>query len=160
MPTLAPAAVSQSDATAMPHLPVTTEANLQAKPVAEHLLPTIEQVQAAWEQFAEQYRQQEKPLIVSMLTWRPITFTYPTITHALRNNATDDEAFKQVRNQLLSFLRQQLNCPQLVLETIEVPVEEANAVKKMYTNTDRFNFLAEQFPLLNNLRNMLGLDIE
>lgn len=122
--------------------------------------PTPEQVQAAWDAFAEYYKQNGKPLVVSMLTWKPVTFQYPVITHALRTNATDADVFKEVRNELLGFLKKQLNHPALTLETIEVAATEAGASPKIYTNTDKFNFLAEQNPLLNDLRNLLGLDIE
>jgi len=122
--------------------------------------PTLAEVQAAWNAFAEYYKQNDKPLVVSMLTWKPITFRHPTITHTLRTNATDVDAFKQVRNELLAFLKKQLNYSQLTIETIEVAAKEVPVSQKIYTNTDKFNFLAEQNPLLNDLRHLLGLDIE
>jgi hypothetical protein len=128
--------------------------------VMQTLPPTTEQVQAAWDSFANQYKQNGKPLVVSMLTWKPIMFQYPVITHSLRTNATDMDAFKEVRNELLGFLKKQLNHSQLTLEIIEVAATDTSTAQKIYTNTDKFNFLAAQNPLLNDLRNLLGLDIE
>lgn len=131
-----------------------------AVPTLQTPPPTLEQVQQAWDAFAEYYKQNNKPLIASMLTWQKVSFQYPVITHALRTNATDADAFKDVRSELLGFLKKHLNDNRLELATVEVDAIEAEPLQKIYTNTDKFNFLAAQNPLLNELRNLLGLDIE
>ncbi|WP_448520564.1 hypothetical protein [Rhodoflexus sp.] len=150
-----PPVAAPKDASPLPDMPPVVA---EPQPVVEKI-PTEAQLQEAWLLFAERYKQ-DKPLVANMLTWKPISFAYPVITHALRMNATDASYFKEVRNELLGFLKKQLNNSRLELTTIEVAATENTGMQKLYTNSERFNFMADQNPLLHDLRHMLGLDIE
>lgn len=64
---------------------------------------------------------------------------------------------ERVRTELLEFLREQLKNKKIVLRTEVVEPEEK---KMVYTNTEKFKFLAEKYPLMNELKKRLGLETD
>jgi len=64
---------------------------------------------------------------------------------------------EQLKPDLMTFLRQQLLCPTLSLET---QIVKESVERKLYTDQDKFNHLAEKYPMLRELQQRLGLDVD
>lgn len=71
------------------------------------------------------------------------------------NNAVNIDILDRFRSDLISYLKRQLNNGKITLET-EVLKEDTK--RMIYTNKDKFDYLAEKNPILNQLRERLGLD--
>ena len=63
-----------------------------------------------------------------------------------------------MREQLLTYIRKALNNHAITLNT-RIVKEEAAQVQH-YSDKDKYNALAEEFPVLEKLRKALGLDVE
>lgn len=60
-----------------------------------------------------------------------------------------------IRTELLQFLRSNLNNKSLTLEAKLVQIESSEMI---YTDRERFNYLAQKYPHLKKLQERLGLD--
>lgn len=60
-----------------------------------------------------------------------------------------------IRTELLQFLRSNLNNRSLTLEAKLVQMESNEMI---YTDRERFNYLAQKYPKLKKLQEKLGLD--
>ncbi len=63
------------------------------------------------------------------------------------------------KEELLQFLRDQLDCPTLDM-TIEVDQKATDGQPKLYTNAEKFRYLSEKYPALLALKDRLGLDLD
>ena len=70
-------------------------------------------------------------------------------------NSVKTVILDRFRSDLITHLKSKLNNRHLHLET-ELTQEETSRVP--YTNSEKFDFMAEKKPILNELRNRLGLD--
>lgn len=61
------------------------------------------------------------------------------------------------RSDLITYLKSSLNNRHIKLET---ELKEDEQSKVPYTNKEKFDFMAEKKPILNELRNRLGLDTD
>jgi DNA polymerase-3 subunit gamma/tau len=62
-----------------------------------------------------------------------------------------------LRHELISFLRQRLDAPELNLDFRVAPTE----VKRLpYTAQEKFNYMVQKNPILQDLQNALGLDTD
>ncbi len=64
---------------------------------------------------------------------------------------------ERVQTELVEFLREQLENKHIVLRTEVVKPEDK---KMVYTNTEKFKYLAEKYPLMNELKKRLGLETD
>ena len=70
-------------------------------------------------------------------------------------NPVKIDILDKFRSDLITHLKSKLNNGKISLE-IEMIEEETK--RKMYTNSDKFNYLAEKNPIVKQLRDRLGLD--
>ena len=70
-------------------------------------------------------------------------------------NAVKIDILDRFRSDLVTHLKSKLNNGKLVLE-IELVKEEAK--RMIYTNKEKFDYLAEKKPILKQLKDRLGLD--
>lgn len=77
-----------------------------------------------------------------------------TITLKL-TNSVKEVILDKFRSDLVHYLKSKLNNGGLRLVT---QLLEEDAKKMIYTNKEKFNHLAEKKPILNELRDRLGLD--
>ena len=75
-----------------------------------------------------------------------------TFTSALKIMILD-----KFRSDLITYLKSSLNNRHIKLET-ELKEDQKSAVP--YTNKEKFDFMAEKKPILNELKNRLGLDTD
>lgn len=59
--------------------------------------------------------------------------------------------------ELLRFIRKKLNNSNVMLEAVIAPQE---TVKMMYTSNDKFKYLSEKYPILEEMKKKFGLDTD
>lgn len=72
------------------------------------------------------------------------------ITNPVQHNLLD-----RFRSDLTVHLKTKLNNGKINIDTEQV---EENSQRKYYTNSDKFRYLAEKKPIINQLKDRLGLD--
>ncbi len=73
------------------------------------------------------------------------------------SNPLQEEDVKSVVNEIKNYLRRELNNSNI---EITVEITQAKISKKVYTETDRFNYLCEKNPALSLLKQKFALDFE
>ena len=79
------------------------------------------------------------------------------VVEILINNKVEEDILNRFKVDLIGFLRDRLNNNQIKI--ITKFIKKSNK-KKLYTNTDKFEYLAKKNPSLNDLKTRLGLDPE
>jgi hypothetical protein len=108
-----------------------------------------------WLKYAQRMEDKGFRIIASLLTINDPTLDGTTIIHELPNDSSKLD-FEKERPELLGYLRGKLHNHDI---TINVNVNETLAVKKAYTNQDKYNRLVEINPNLELLKKMFDLDI-
>jgi len=114
---------------------------------------TEEQLRDAWEAFAEQRRKFQAEF--QMLS-QPYTVVDNVITVQLLS-PVHETMLNNIKSDLTGFLREKLR-NNTIQVTGEVQTDEDRKV--IYTNREKFDFLAEKNPMLKELRDRLGLDTD
>lgn len=116
---------------------------------------TFKDLEIHWTEFREQSKKQEKDREVNVLgqpyeldesNWK-ISVTL--------SNPVQQDILELVKPELTGFLRTAMNNSEL---TIEWEMGEIDQTKKLYTNREKFEHLAKQYPMLEDLKDNLGLD--
>ncbi len=114
---------------------------------------TIDDLKAHWEVFTirkkEEGRDSEYAVLKQEYALSENTITLK-LTNAVKLNILD-----KFRSDLVTYLKQKLDNRNIELVTELIEEEH---VKVPYTNKEKFEYLAEKKPILNKLRNRLGLD--
>jgi DNA polymerase III subunit gamma/tau len=120
--------------------------------VALHEPYTFEQLDMAWKTFTHQRDRANERVILER------TFELKDNTIQLElDNDIQISLLDEFRVELLGFLRQSLRNTNLQIATT-VAVQEQK--KMIYTQQEKFNYLAEKNPLLFELRKVLGLELD
>ena len=85
---------------------------------------------------------------------REIQFEHPVIS-ILLTNPVEETLLENFRHDFIQFLRERLQNNEL---TLLVRVQEATGKKVLYTSKEKFEHLAVKNPLVNELKDKLGLD--
>lgn len=86
---------------------------------------------------------------------RPIQLIDYSIVLRL-DNVIQEDHLNTFKAELLEFLRRNLKNN---LINIRIEIKEENEIKKLYTSKEKYLFLAEKHPVLDELRLRLGLDL-
>ena len=123
---------------------------------AQKLPLTMQNLTTFWKEFAD-VRKREKDSSTEEVTLnREFELDGQVIRIALDNDL-QQEMLSMLRHELISFLRQRLDAPELSLDFRVAPME----VKRMpYTAQEKFNYMAEKNPTLKELQDALGLDTD
>jgi hypothetical protein len=113
---------------------------------------TREEVQAAWNLFAESRKNQVGEY---NLLQRDFELTDNTI-QLLLSNPVEEPLLDGIKAELVEFLRKSLNSE----ISIEGILLKSSSKKIIYTNKEKFDHLAEKNPLLIELKERLGLDMD
>ena len=115
-----------------------------------------EELRNAWFTFAQR-KNQEGKVSEYMILNRNFELQNGTEIHLKVDNPVQVEQFNDVKAELLGELRKTLqnNKLSVVVEFVEVV-----GAKRLYTSIDKYNFLAEQYPVLTELKQRLGLDTD
>jgi DNA polymerase-3 subunit gamma/tau len=115
---------------------------------------TPEQLQAVWNEFAEQRK--NLPAEYQLLT-QPYDFTHPVITVHL-HHLVQETMLNNIRLQLSAFIRERLKNTSIQIVTKIVEIDESKRV--FYTPREKFDHLLEKNPVLREMKDRLGLDTD
>jgi DNA polymerase III subunit gamma/tau len=128
-----------------------------AEPVIVQSKPIVfEELKQAWDIFVKQLEERRRFSEFVILN-RDFTLEGTTIHLEVDNEIQTELLTTVLRTEALNFLRQKLSNSSL---HIEVVVMKEENVKKIYTQADKFNYLATKNPALLELKNTLGLDYD
>ena len=115
-----------------------------------------EDLDKTWQKFADNLKEQGKDPEYNLMIQKYELLDDCSIQIHI-NNKIEDDIFSRFKIDLHKFLKDELKNDAIKIET---RVIEQTQSKKIYTNTDKFNHLAEKNPNLKKLKSALGLDTE
>lgn len=131
------------------------EAELDLRPGMQKPVQ-MDELRTAWFAFAQR-KNQEGKVSEYMILNRNFELQNGTEIHLKVDNPVQVEQFNDVKAELLGELRRKVQNNKLNVMVEFVEVQDA---KRLYTSIDKYNFLAEQYPLLTELKQRLGLDTD
>ena len=122
-------------------------------------LPPVDEevLQRVWNELKEEKRVQERMSEYFVLN-RPITADAQHAIELVVDNPVQEDQFNSFRAEFMSDLRRRTGYRSL---TVQLSVaQQAPTARKLYTSTDKFEYLAEKFPMLREMKQRLGLDAD
>ena len=128
-------------------------------PTSTGPLPPIapEVLQTAWKQLAEERRAQEKMSDYLVLN-RTVTADAGHVIILTVDNPVQVVQFNEFRAEFTAELRRRTGHPGLTVQTQVAAA--APTGRKLYTSNDKFTYLAEKYPALQEMKQRLGLDAD
>ncbi len=117
---------------------------------------TIHKLQPIWDNLIKDLEKKRRFSEYVILN-RKFTLNGTTIHLEVDNEIQTDLLTTTLRTEVLNFLRRELQNSTIHLEVV---VAEQENTTLIYTQADKFKFLAEKNPALNELRSVLGLDYD
>lgn len=117
---------------------------------------TIHELQPVWDKLIKDLDSRRRFSEFVILN-RRFTLTGTTIHLEVDNEIQIDLLTATFRTEVLTFLRKELQNSTIHLEVVVAEQENKTLI---YTQADKFRFLAQKNPALNELRNVLGLDYD
>lgn len=117
---------------------------------------TYDGLKTAWDTLVEHLKERQRYSEYVILN-RLFELKGTTIYLAVDNEIQQELLTTALRTEVLTYLRKEVRNSTLHLE---VSILEQEKVKMIYTQAEKFNFLAEKNPALNDLRLALGLDYD
>ena len=114
-------------------------------------------LQRVWKELAEERRAQDRMSEFWVLN-RSISATAEHHIELAVDNPIQVDQFNEMRVEFLADLRRRTGNPRLTVQP--VVTEAAPTSPKLYTSTDKFEYLAERFPALREAKQRLGLENE
>lgn len=115
----------------------------------------LDQLTACWNEFADQKKSAGRDVDYTVLK-QEMTLKEDGTTILLHlTNLVNIDTLDRFRSDLITHLKSRLNNRMIKLETELV---EEKKQKMIYTNKEKFDYLAEKKPVLNLLKDRLGLD--
>ena len=105
----------------------------------------------------EDYKLHHRSLEMTVLK-QPVILEKETITFQL-NGEIQEGIFQKIKPDILQILRRKLNNYSIHLEAI-IKEEENEGKRKLYTSTDKLNYLLEKSPTLMDLKRRFGLETD
>ncbi|PWJ42145.1 hypothetical protein [Sediminitomix flava] len=116
---------------------------------------TLEKV---WFEYVIQVKRQNvSPLIVLLLEDSPVKLVGETQINVSLTNPMQVQQFQQLKPQLHNFLKDQLQNDYITLDAQVVEVKEG---KRLYTQAEKYNYLKEKYPILDEMRSLLGFELD
>lgn len=116
---------------------------------------TFEELDRAWQQFAETIPEQGR-MTSFILSTRPKLISDTTFELTVSNTLQEKE-LKRLQPDIVDFIQQRLQNSNIRMTLI---VEEETEVQRANSPEDRYRILADQNPALDKLKNGLGLEID
>ncbi|HNP18196.1 MAG TPA: hypothetical protein PKL31_07185 [Fulvivirga sp.] len=116
---------------------------------------TEEQLRAAWEAFANKAKASGRSSEYAILKQDIRLAENDTIIITFTNSVK--MILDGLKSDIITHLKSTLNNRNLKLETELIEEDDS---KIPYTNREKFDYLAEKKPILNELKNRLGLDTD
>jgi DNA polymerase-3 subunit gamma/tau len=117
----------------------------------------LEIVQKAWEELAKNKEQQGKINEQILLSNRKLEIDGQIVRFTV-DNAFQVDYLTLFKAELVEYLREKSNNSSL---TIEYSIEKKeDKTVKAYTSTEKYAYLSQKFPILSELKQKLGLDLD
>ena len=114
-------------------------------------------LEKVWREIADERRAQDRMSEYWVLN-RPVAANAEHQIELTVDNPVQEDQFNQMRTEFLGELRRRTGHPRL---NVQVVLNTAAPTgRKLYTNTDKFEYLAEKFPALREAKQRLGLENE
>ncbi|GAA4040803.1 hypothetical protein GCM10022409_28490 [Hymenobacter glaciei] len=114
-------------------------------------------LQRIWQELAEERRAQDRMSEFWVLN-RPISANAEHHIELAVDNPIQVDQFNEMRVEFLADLRRRTGNPRLNVQP--VVTQAAPTARKLYTSSDKFEYLAERFPALREAKQRLGLENE
>ena len=114
-------------------------------------------LQRVWQELAEERRAQDRMSEFWVLN-RPVTANDEHHIDLAVDNPIQVDQFNDMRVEFLAQLRRRTGNPRLNVQPVVTTA--APTARKLYTSTDKFEYLAERFPALREAKQRLGLEAE
>ena len=114
-------------------------------------------LQRVWREMAEESRAKERMSEYTLLNRTVAAGPDHRIELTLDNPVQEDQ-FNEIRTEFLVELRRRTGHPRL--NVVPVVTQAAPTARKLYTATDKFEYLAERFPALREAKQRLGLEAD
>ena len=137
-----------------PEKPVEKSISLQAEPRQSNRLFTEEELQKAWQEFAENLVE-EKLLRNTMMLYKP-KMLGNTVFEVEVNTEINKNYLDDYGNVILAYLRESLQNDDI---TMTVKISEATVVKKPLTSREIFDELVQKNPSLQKLSDEFDLEL-
>jgi len=116
------------------------------------------ELEKAWRAYLEILKTSNKSSESNLMT-KPYELAEDQKITIFIDNALEEDILERFKSNLIGYLRNSLGNDQIRIIT-ELKAKGNSKNRKIYTNTDKFNYLAEKNPNLIELKNKLGLDTE
>ena len=127
------------------------------EPVSQtNKLFTFDELQVVWDKLIKDLEARKRFSEYVILN-RKFTLDSTTIHLEVDNEIQTDLLTISLRTEVLNYLRKELHNSTIHLEVV-VSKEETKIM--IYTQADKFKFMAEKNPALHDLRSVLGLDYD
>lgn len=130
------------------------EASFSSGPVAA-IDPAV--LQRVWQEMVEERRAQERMSEYWVLN-RPVSANPEHLIELTVDNPIQVDQFNEIRVEFLAELRRRTGHPRLTVQPVVVAA--APTARKLYTATDKYEYLAERFPALREAKQRLGLEAD
>ena len=129
---------------------------VQEPAIQQNKFLTIHELQPVWDNLIKDLEKRRRFSEYVILN-RKFTLNDTTIHLEVDNEIQIDLLTTTLRTEVLNFLRKELQNSTIHLAVV---VAEQENTTLIYTQADKFKFLAEKNPALNELRSVLGLDYD
>ncbi|MCK4700143.1 MAG: hypothetical protein KAT38_07400, partial [Bacteroidales bacterium] len=116
-----------------------------------------EELMENWLRFAEKIRKEKPRMSTTLKASNPVIKDDFVIEIEMSNKVQEDDFNHMIKADLANFLRHELKNDNLNIFTF---VPETNREKTLYTDEDKYKYLSEKNPNINNLKQRLNLDFE
>ncbi|WP_035566521.1 DNA polymerase III subunit gamma/tau [Hymenobacter sp. IS2118] len=137
-----------------PAATVTAEPQFNTGPVAPIEADLLQRV---WKELAEERRAQDRMSEYWVLN-RPVTANAEHNIELAVDNPIQVDQFNEMRVEFLAELRRRTGHPRLTVQPVLTAA--APTAKRLYTTSDKFEYLAERFPALREAKQRLGLEAD
>jgi DNA polymerase-3 subunit gamma/tau len=119
---------------------------------------TQEQFMQYWKTYAEKAYVEGKMTVNSLMTGFAPKLRPDYLIEVSIENSVQEELLKEEKVILLTYLREKLQ--NYSIDIIAVENTQVDTRKRLYTSTDKFNYLAEKNPNMIELKRRLDLEID
>lgn len=117
---------------------------------------SMAELEIEWKNYASQFKKENKDNEFNLMSKKyELLDNHKVIIHI--DNSIEQDILIRFKTELLKRLKDQLKNDLITIETV---LHKNKDTDKIYTNTDKFNYMAKKNPELLKLKNTLGLDTE
>lgn len=117
---------------------------------------TLEELKPVWDGFVQKLKDEGRDNDHATLNQDVVLKDDATIVLSVKGELQSATA-ERIKPELVGYLKEKLGNTQIMLET---DVSKTETKRMIYTNSEKFDHLAEKYPNLNTLKSKLELDTD